>query len=354
MKGLVLSGGRGTRLRPLTHTAAKQLLPVANKPILFFVLENMAEAGITDVGVVISPETGAAIREVVGDGDQFGITITWIVQDHPGGLAHAVAVAQPFLADDAFVMYLGDNLIETRLRPLVEAFQTSGSASAIMLKAVDDPHAFGIASVDDAGKVVRLVEKPKDPPSNLALVGVYLFTPEIHDAIKRIHPSARGELEITDAIQALLDDGARVDSHIITDWWLDTGKKDDLLAANQTVLETYCTRDLAGTVDQASEVTGRVQIGPGTEVTRSRLTGPLIVGANCTITDSSVGAAASIGDGSVITESHIHHSVVLEGCTIHGVTELVDSLVGTNVTIRSSRSSGALRLLVGDDSQIEL
>ncbi len=355
MKGLVLSGGRGTRLRPITHTAAKQLVPVANKPILFFVLENLAAAGVTDIGIVIAPETGAAIREAVGDGSAFGVQVTWIPQDRPGGLAHAVKVAQPFLGQSPFVMYLGDNLIGTRITRFVEAFGAGDAAAHILLKPVDNPSAFGIAAVDAKGHVVRLVEKPTNPPSNLALVGVYFFRPVIHEAIARIRPSARDELEITDAIQHLLDAGRRVESHVIEEWWLDTGKKDDLLAANTTVLDAWCERDIRGDVDGASDVQGRVQLGEGSIVRGCRIRGPTVIGRNCRLTESFIGPFTSIGDGTEVTRAHLQHAVVLEACRITGIDRLEDSLIGRNAVIRSDGSrGGAVRLLIGDDSEVEL
>ena len=353
MKGLVLSGGKGTRLRPITHTAAKQLIPVANKPILFFVLDNLVSAGITDVGVVISPETGDAIKKAVGDGSAFGIDITWIVQDNPEGLAHAVKISRSFLGDSPFVMYLGDNLIETRIGPFVEEFANGSATAMILLKKVDNPSAFGIAQLDEEGRVRELVEKPANPQSDLALVGVYFFKSAIHTAVDAIRPSPRGELEITDAIQHLLDSGAEVASRIITDWWLDTGKKDDLLAANTTVLDTWCKGIMRGDVDSASNLVDRVDVGEGTVIRRSTIEGPVVIGDNCTVTDSTIGPFTSIGNGTVITDSHVRHAVLLESCTLIGVEQLVDSLIGRNAVIRRNGSDGALRVSIGDDSHIE-
>ena len=353
MKGLVLSAGRGTRLRPITHTAAKQLVPVANKPILFFVLENLAHAGITDVGIVIAPETGAAIKAAVGDGSAFGITVTWIAQDRPGGLAHAVKVARPFLGDSPFVMYLGDNLIGTRIADFANRFLAGDMAVQILLKAVENPTAFGIATVDAKGRVTRLVEKPKEPESNLALVGVYFFRPEVHRAIDHITPSARGELEITDAIQHLMDSGSRVEATIIDEWWLDTGKKDDLLAANTTVLDSWCERNLRGDVDAASDIQGRVDIGDGTVVRNSRIRGPVAIGKDCRITNSIIGPFTSVGDRSEIAESNLQHAVLLDGCRIAGVDRIEDSLIGRGAHVHSNGSRGILRLSLGDDSEVE-
>lgn len=353
-KGLVLSGGRGTRLRPITHTAAKQLVPVANKPILFFVLENLAAADIRDVGIVVAPETGAAIREAVGDGSQFGLSVTWIDQREPLGLAHAVKVARSFLGDSPFVMYLGDNLIGTQIGGFAKRFRSSGTAAHILLKPVDNPSSFGIATLDSDGRVVRLVEKPDEPPSNLALVGVYFFRPDIHAAIDAIKPSRRGELEITDAIQHLLASGRAVGASVIDEWWLDTGKKDDLLAANTTVLDAWCVAKNDGRLDDASQVQGRVEIGKGTEIRNSRIRGPVVIGRNCLIEDSFIGPFSSVGDGALIHRSHLQHVVLLEGCRIEGLDRIEDSLLGRNVHVQSSGARGLLRLSLGDDSDVEI
>jgi glucose-1-phosphate thymidylyltransferase len=355
IKGLVLAGGRGTRLRPLTHTAAKQLVPVANRPILFYVLDNLKAAGVTDVGLIICPETGQAVQNAVGDGARWGINVEYIVQDEPLGLAHAVQVARPFLAQSAFVMYLGDNLIGTGITEFCAEFNASGADAMILLKAVVTPSAFGIAEVDMDGRVKRLVEKPRQPKSNLALVGIYVFSPRIHKAIEHIKPSWRGELEITDAIQALLDDGAKVLSHRIEGWWLDTGKKDDLLTANTVVLDEWIQRQIGGEIDEQSVVTGRVQLGKGSKVVRSKIRGPVVIGENVYIEDSFIGPFTSIGDGCQITASVLEHCVFLEHATIRRVDRLEDSLIGKNsAVIKEMNTHQAYRLMIGDDSEVLL
>jgi glucose-1-phosphate thymidylyltransferase len=357
MKGLVLAGGAGTRLRPLTHTGAKQLVPVANRPVLMYVIDNLADAGIRDIGVIISPETGKVIQCALGDGSRWGARFTFIWQDRPSGLAHAVATAKPFLDGSDFVMYLGDNLIGTMIRDAVLAFQSDQRwAASVMLKEVQNPSAFGVAEVDASGKVINLVEKPKEPRSNLALVGVYMFRPSIFEAISQIRPSARGELEITDAISKLIELGGNVQFSRLTSWWLDTGKKDDLLIANHTVLDDWLKSDTsAGEIDAESEIVGRVRLEAGARVERSRITGPVIIGKGAIVSDSRIGPFTAIGDGVVITRSNVEHSVIMESSRIIDVRRLEDSLIGKRVTVHPGRArQGALSLMVGDDSVIEL
>lgn len=354
-KGLVLSGGRGTRLRPLTHTAAKQLVPVGNRPILFHVLDNLKNAGVEDVGIVISPETGNAVREAVGGGEAWGMRVEYILQSEPAGLAHAVKVARPFLGSDSFVMYLGDNLIGSGIRSYREKFERSGMQASILLKEVENPSSFGIAEIDGAGCVVRLVEKPREPKSNLALVGIYFFTPAIHQAIEKIVPSWRGELEITDAIQALLESGGKVLSDRIEAWWLDTGKKDDLLTANTVVLDEWVTRQIDGEIDSQSQVAGRVRLGKGSRVLQSTVRGPVVIGENVLIENSFVGPFTSIGSGCRIVASVLEHCVLLESARIEHVDRLEDSLIGKNSSvIKDHRSHQAYRLMIGDDSEVLL
>lgn len=354
MKGLILSGGKGTRLRPLTYTAAKQLVPVANKPILFYVIENLIHAGIDDLGIVVSPETGSLVQEAVADGERWGVNITYIVQSEPAGLAHAVSSAREFLGDQPFVMYLGDNLIGSRINGFIETFRQDQIDALILLKEVNNPSQFGIAEVDCQGCLVRLVEKPQNPVSNLALVGVYIFSPLIHQAIAGLTPSRRGELEITDAIQKLLESGGGVKSYQLNSWWLDTGKKDDLLTANTIVLDEWVSRDLRGEVDDQSQVSGRVSLAPGARIINSTLRGPIVIGTDCLIINSFIGPYTSIGDNSRIENSVIEHSVILNEVHIQYIDRLEDSLVGKNARLARSERHRCLRLMIGDDSVVEL
>jgi glucose-1-phosphate thymidylyltransferase len=355
MRALVLSGGQGNRLRPITYTGAKQLVPVANRPILFYVLDNVAQAGISEVGMIVSPETGRGIREAVGNGDPWSVKVHYIVQDRPGGLAHAVKTARPFLADSDFVMYLGDNLIGSRIDGFIQTFSKTSSDAVILLKAVQEASHFGVAEVGPDGHVIRLIEKPKEPPSNLALVGVYVFSPKIHTAIDAIRPSPRGELEITDAIQRLIDWNFPVQSHVIDAWWLDTGKKDDLLAANTVVLDEWIARDIQGEVDETSQVIGRVKVERGAKLIRCKVRGPAVIGEGAVIRDSFVGPYSSIGNKTEISQSVVEHCVVMENCRISNIDRLEDSVLGKGVEVKTnSGSHRALRLLLGDDSKVEL
>ncbi|MBI3909734.1 MAG: glucose-1-phosphate thymidylyltransferase [Armatimonadetes bacterium] len=354
MKALLLAGGKGTRLRPLTYTTAKQLVPVANKPILYYALEAVREAGIRDVGVIVGA-TRAEIEAAVGDGRRWDVRITYLPQPEPLGIAHAVKIAHPYLGDEPFLLFLGDNLIQGGVRHLVHEFNSLDAAALILLKEVADPRAFGVAEVDASGRVIRLVEKPSVPPSNLALVGVYLFRPAVHEVIATLQPSARGELEITDAIQGLLDRGERVVARRLSGWWLDTGKKDDMLEANRVVLEDL-QPSIEGEVDAESRVAGRVVIGPGTRLVRSTVRGPAAIGAGCELVDAFIGPYTSIADGARIVSSEVDHSIVLEGSVIHLPGQrLADCLIGRHATItRAGTRPAALRLLLADDSEVSL
>jgi glucose-1-phosphate thymidylyltransferase len=354
LKGLILSGGAGTRLRPITHTSAKQLVPVANKPVLFYGIEALVDADITDIGIVIAPETGDEIRAAAGDGSAFGAKITYIVQDKPAGLAHAVLTAEEFIGDSPFVMYLGDNLLADGLRGLVGTFRSEEPDALILLTPVDDPQSYGVAELNGE-RVVRLIEKPKDPPSNLALVGVYLFGPQIFEAARALEPSWRGELEITEAIQGLIDQGRTVRSEVVSGWWKDTGQLADMLEANRLVLEEIETR-VEGEVDADSRVEGRVIVEPGAKVERSVVRGPAVIGSGAHIEDAYVGPYSSIGDDVHVRRSEVEHSIILSGSVVEDLgTRMEASLLGKEVKLtRSEGMPKTLRMLVGDKSEIEI
>jgi glucose-1-phosphate thymidylyltransferase len=355
MKALILSGGTGTRLRPLTYSGAKQLVPVANKPILFYCIDNIAQAGIKDVGIIISPETGQEVKNTVGDGSLWGIDIQYITQEVPGGLAHAIKTARDFLIDSSFIMYLGDNLIGMGINKFINEFKINSPDALILLKEVDNPRQFGVADVSKDGKVIRLIEKPDIPPSNLALVGIYIFSSKIHEAIKSIKPSKRGELEITDAIQELIDMGCNVESFVLDTWWLDTGKKDDILTANAIVLDEWLKNIIDGSVDDSSKILGRVAIGKGSVIKKSTLRGPVVIGENVEIESSFIGPYTSIGDNVKIVKSSIEHSVIMNDSELREIERIEESLVGRRVLItKNNTSHKALRLLLGDDSVVEV
>jgi len=353
MKALVLAGGAGTRLRPITYTSAKQLVPVANKPVLFYGLEAIADVGVTDVGLVVG-DTAAEIKAAVGDGSDFGIKASYIPQHAPLGLAHAVLVAREFLGDEDFIMYLGDNFIVGGIAGLVDAFRASRPAAQIMLTKVADPHEFGVAELNSSGRVIGLEEKPREPKSDLALVGVYMFTAAVHDVIAQLKPSWRGELEITEAIQLLIDSGQRVDSSLITGYWKDTGNVADMLEVNRMVLET-AEPARHGEVDASSELIGRVVIEKGATVRGSRIVGPAIVGAGSQIADSYIGPSTSVGPDCRIEDSEIEYSIVLAGASICGVRRIEASLIGRGVQITPApRVPKAHRLVLGDHSRVQI
>jgi glucose-1-phosphate thymidylyltransferase len=356
LKGLILSGGKGTRLRPITYTSAKQLVPVANKPVLFYGIEAMAEAGIEQVGIVIAPETGPEIEAAAGDGSRFGVRISYIVQDEPLGLAHAVLTAEPFLGASPFVMYLGDNLLQGGISDLVAAFRAHEPDALILLTPVPDPENYGVAELapGTVGRVVRLVEKPAEPATDLALVGVYMFTAAVHDAARAIAPSARGELEITDALQHLVDSGLRVEPHIVRGWWKDTGRLEDMLEANRLILDNVRERVEGELID--SQVDGRVVIERGARLERTRVRGPAIVGADARLSDCYIGPYTAIGERCTISGSEVEHSILLAGCTVSDLDgRMESSLLGRNVTIRrGERQPRAYRFMVGDNSDISI
>jgi glucose-1-phosphate thymidylyltransferase len=353
MKALILSGGRGTRLRPITHTSAKQLVPVANKPILFYAIEAIRDAGITDIGIIVG-DTQEEIRAAVGDGSLFGVKVTYIPQDAPSGLAHAVKIAEPFLQKDRFVMFLGDNLIREGITELVHKFGESKANSQILLAHVRNPQDFGVAELD-GDHVLRLVEKPKEPKSDLALVGVYMFDEKIFEAVNAIKPSARGELEITDAIQYLVEHEFDVRYQVVSGWWKDTGKLEDMLEANRLVLDGL-TPDIQGEVDADSRVEARVAIGPGAKIINSVIRGPAIIGKGCIIKNAFVGPYTSICDDVQLLNSEIEHSIVLESSCIRDIgSRIEDSLIGKSVVVcRDNKMPKAYRFMLGDNSEVSV
>ena len=373
MKALVLAGGRGTRLRPITHTSAKQLVPVANKPVLFYGLEAIRDAGITEVGVVVSDpaemfkpdhrtgermtvmvNTQAEIRAAVGDGSAFGLKVTYIEQEAPLGLAHAVQIAEDYMDGEPFVMYLGDNLIKDGIAPFVREFEAEKPDAQILLARVKNPSEFGVAELSGE-RVIGLEEKPAHPKSDLALVGVYLFSRCVFDAVRAIRPSARGELEITDAIQHLITSGKRVRSHVIGGWWKDTGKVEDMLEGNRMMLGALAG-GILGQVDAATAIEGVVRIEKGATVTRSRLRGPLVIGQDAKVSDAYIGPFTAVGRGVELSHCEIEHSIVLERSRIVDVPVRIESsLIGKEVVITASQARPrAHRLMVGDSSRVEL
>ena len=354
MKGLILSGGKGTRLRPLTHTSAKQLVPVANKPVLFYAIESIVAAGITEIGIIVG-DTRREIKAAVGDGSRFGASVTYIEQEAPLGLAHAVMISEEFLGGSPFVMYLGDNLIAGGITSLVDEFRALGCNSEILLAEVPNPEQFGVAELTSEGKVQRLAEKPKEPKSNLALVGVYMFDASIFESVHRIKPSARGELEITDAIQDLIDRGLDVHPHIVRGWWKDTGKLDDMLEANRIVLEGLEARRGANlSMDGGSRIEGRVEIGEGVELIDSLVRGPVVIGDGTRLEHAFVGPYTSIGERCTLVRCEMENSIVLSDCEIRDIPLRIDgSLIGRNVRIvKTDFKPKAYRFMLGDNSEV--
>lgn len=353
MKALVLAGGSGSRLRPITHTSAKQLLPVANKPVLFYGLEAIRDAGITNVGLVVG-DTARAIQGAVGDGSAFGLDVTYINQSAPLGLAHAVLVAEDYLGNEDFVMYLGDNFIVGGVTSLVDEFRSGRPDAQIMLTTVSDPRQFGVAELDEVGELVGLEEKPTHPKSDLVLVGVYIFTPVVHEAVQSLKPSWRGELEITQALQWLIDSGHKVRSTLVTGYWKDTGNVADMLEVNRMVLESV---DAAqhGTVDAETEIIGRVLIENGAQVRHSRIVGPAIIGSGARVTRSYIGPFTSVDRDCVIDDSEIEYSILLRGASIRGVRRIEASLIGHDVEVTPApRMPRAHRFVLGDHSKVQI
>ena len=356
MKGLILSGGNGTRLRPLTYTSAKQLVPIANKPILFYAIESMVDAGIADIGIIVGA-TALEIKKAVGDGSSFGANITYIQQDSPLGLAHCVKIARPFLLDDSFVMYLGDNMMESSVWSFIgnAVLAEPNAHAAILVKEVDNPQSFGVVEIDNKTlRPIKLVEKPQNPKSNMEMVGVYYFTSAIHDAIEKINPSNRNELEITDAIQVMIDDGMTVHCSKLSGWWLDTGKKDPLLECNRIVLDGIDSH-IPDKFKDDNSIEGRVILHQHAYVHNSRISGPAVIGANANIQDSYIGTYTSIGNGCRVENSEIENSILLENCTVSDISPISDSIIGKRAELfKSNKKPQSLRFMVGDDSMMEI
>lgn len=357
MKGIILAGGRGTRLRPITHTGPKQLVPIANKPVLEYAIEDLKAAGITEIGVVLGNLGREAIQEFFGDGSEFGVDITYIVQGNPLGLAHAAGCAHSFVGDDDFVMYLGDNILDEGVADLVESYESGDYGAGIALQEVENPEQFGVADIDENGNVTKLVEKPDDPPSNYALIGMYVFSPLVFDAIKQLKPSWRGELEITDAIQVLLNRGVPIDSHIVEGWWKDTGKPTDVLEANRLVLGDL-SKQLDGEVAENAEVLGTVTLPESSTIEAgASVRGPVSIGEHVTIGSGSyVGPYTAIGDGCEIVNAHVENSVIVGDSLVEADEAIVDSLIGRGATVQCAndhRPDGT-RLVVGEHSQLKL
>lgn len=354
VKGVVLHGGSGTRLRPLTYSGPKQLIPVGNKPVSQYVLEDLISSGISDITIILGETFPELVREHYGDGSKFGAKITYVYQGEPKGIAHAVGLCKDFVGNDRFVVYLGDNMLQHGIKRYVENFLTKDYDAMVLLKEVEDPRRFGIAQLDGEGRLVRLIEKPKEPPSNYALVGVYFFTPIVFEAIKRLKPSWRGEYEITDAIQLLIDWGYKVGYEFVEGWWVDTGKKDDILAVNALILDERARRDVRGEIAN-SHIEGRVEANEGAKIVNSTIRGPAIIGKNCIVKDSYIGPYTSIGDNSRIIDSGIEYSIILNNVLIKGVERLEESLIGRYAkVVRGEGNRRVLKLHIGDHSEIVL
>lgn len=354
MKALILAGGTGTRLRPLTHSLPKQLIPIANKPIILYAIEHIKQAGISDIGIILSPETGEQIIRVLNE-NCTNVSLTYITQEKPLGLAHAVKTAKNYLGDSSFIMYLGDNMIGGGVTKIIEEFNSSKSDAAILLKEIEDPRKFGVAELDQFGNIKFLIEKPKCPSSNLALVGIYLFTSSIHDAISKISPSERGELEITDAIQQLLQSNRKIKTTILEEWWIDTGKKDDLLKANKIILNQQSNSCINGEIDSLSKVIGPVTIEKDTSIINSIIKGPVVIGANSKVTNSTIYPYTSIGSNCIIENSTLAESVILSKSKISHIAKMRESIIGyRSIVAKSNNSEGYTNLIIGNDTEVLL
>lgn len=354
MKALVLAGGKGTRLKPFTNTTTKQLLPVANRPILFYIMDMVKEAGISDIGLIVSSEWGNHVENAIGDGSRWNVRVTYILQPEPAGLAHAVKVAQRFLENSPFLMVLGDNVYKCNIQDFAAQFHEHSLDALLLLKEVDSPSNFGIAELGTEKEVVKVEEKPKEPRSNLALAGIYLFSPAVHEAINAIKPSWRGELEITDAIQQLIEMGRKVHGYTLDGWWLDTGDINDLLMANRKVLGEFVKTNIQGQLNSKTQITGKVEVGKGTIIENSKIHGPVSIAHDCFIKDSFIGSFTSIGAGTKVEDSSVEDSIITENCYIYGIQRLAKSLIGNDVKLTQGRHKPkTLRVLIGDDGKIE-
>jgi len=353
MKGIILHGGLGTRLRPLTYAGPKQLIPVANKPISQYVLEDLLSSGIRDVAIVLGETFPELVREHYGDGSKFNAKISYIYQGKPLGIAHAVGLCREFVGESKFAVYLGDNLLQSGINQYVKEFLSGDYDAYILLKEVKDPTRFGVAKFDEYGKLIGLVEKPMKPPSKYAVIGVYFFTPLIFPIIEKLKPSWRGEYEITDAISALIEKGYKVGYSIIEGWWIDTGKKDDILQVNALILDERINRKITGEITN-SKVEGRVEIGEGTKIANSIIRGPAIIGRNCLIEKSYIGPYTSIGNEAKIQNSSIEYSIIMEGAQIENVERLEESLIGRKAKIKRAEGRKIIRLHIGDYSEVEI
>ena len=353
MKGIILHGGAGTRLRPLTFSGPKQLIPIANKPVSQYVLEDLISCGIKDIAIILGETFPELVKEHYGDGSKFGAKITYIYQGKPLGIAHAVSLCKEFVGKEKFIVYLGDNLLQNGIKDYLEKFINEDYDAFILLKEVEDPTKFGVAQFDEKGKLIKLIEKPKIPPSKYALVGVYFFKPILFNIIKDLKPSWRGELEITDAIQLMLEYGYKVGYSFVKGWWLDTGKKDDILYANVLILDEKAKSNIKGEI-KSSKIIGRVEIEEETKIINSEIRGPCIIGKDCLIQDSFIGPYTSIGDGTKVINSSIEHSIIFENSFIKDIEKLDDSLIGRNSKLMKNKERNVLRLNIGDYSEIEI
>jgi len=353
MKGIILHGGAGTRLRPLTFSGPKQLIPIANKPVSQYVLEDLISCGIKDIAIILGEIFPELVKEHYGDGSKFGAKITYIYQGKPLGIAHAISLCKEFVGKEKFIVYLGDNLLQNGIKNYLEKFINEDYDAFILLKEVEDPTKFGVAQFDEKGKIIKLIEKPKIPPSKYALVGVYFFKPILFNIIKDLKPSWRGELEITDAIQLMLEYGYNVGYSFVKGWWLDTGKKDDILYANVLILDEKAKSNIKGEIEN-SKIIGRVEIEENSKIINSEIRGPCIIGKDCLIQDSFIGPYTSIGNGTKIINSSIEHSIILENSFIKGIEKLDDSIIGKNSKLMKNKERNVLRLNIGDYSEIEV